>query len=189
VYRNRVFITTYSGAIFSLRRSDGHKLWSTYVRRGLLAYESFYASPSTDGARVYSVARSGKVVALSAANGRIVWTQNVHSLGYSTPAIAGGRVFVGGFDGALRAYRATTGRTLWRRHVGGRILGPAVVLGNLVFFSTLEERTFGLRVTDGKPVWRVGIGKYSPGIATNRRYYFSLNGLLVAFRPARASNL
>src|SRR5215210_8352602 len=142
VSRNQVFITTYTGAIFSLRRSDGHKLWSTYLRRGVLGYDSFYASPSTDGARVYSIARSGKVVALSASTGRVVWTQDVHSLGYSTPAIARGRVFVGGFDGALRAYRANTGRTLWRRSVGGRILGPAVVVGNLVFFSTLEERTF-----------------------------------------------
>jgi outer membrane protein assembly factor BamB len=110
-------------------------------------------------------------------------------LGYSTPAISRGRVFVGGFDGALRAYRASTGRTLWRSYVGGRILGPAVVVGNLVFFSTLEERTFGLRVSDGKVVWRARVGKYSPGIATSRRYYFSLNGLLVAFRPARASRL
>ena len=186
IVRNRLFITTYAGGIFALRRTDGHKVWSTYVKRSFLGYESFYASASTDGVRVFTVGRGGTVVALSVETGRVLWTQSVDSWGYSTPAIADGRVFVGGFDGALRAYRAATGRLLWRRRVGGRILGPPVVVGNLVFCSTLEERTYGLRVTDGKLVWRFPVGKYSPGIATSGHYYFSLNGILVAFRPTRS---
>ena len=74
------------------------------------------------------------------------------------------------------------GRELWRRYVPGRILGAAVVVGNLVFFSTLETNTYAARVTDGRIVWKIGLGKYSPGIATERHYYFSLNGMLVAFR-------
>ena len=51
--------------IFLAKGSDGKKLWSTYVRRDAFRYESFYASPSTDGARLYTISRSGKVVALS----------------------------------------------------------------------------------------------------------------------------
>ena len=31
------------------------------------------------------------------------------------------------------------------------------------------------------------MGKYSPGIATDQHYYFSLNGILVAFRGANSS--
>ena len=38
------------------------------------------------------------------------------------------------------------------------------------------------RASDGKIVWHFPIGKYSPGIATERAYYFTLNGILVAFR-------
>jgi outer membrane protein assembly factor BamB len=93
-------------------------------------------------------------------------------------------VFVGSFDGNLRAFRSTTGATLWRRWVGGRVLGPALVVGDLVFFSTLEQRTYAARTVDGKIVWSVKMGKYAPGIATERHYYFSLNGLLVAYRAA-----
>ena len=51
-----------------------------------------------------------------------------------------------------------------------------------MFFSTLETETYAARTRDGKIVWRYGLGKYSPGIATERAYYFSLNGMLVAFR-------
>ena len=66
--------------------------------------------------------------------------------------------------------------------MGGRILGAPVIVGDLVFFSTLETETYAARASDGKIVWRYGLGKYSPGIATERAYYFSLNGMLMAFR-------
>jgi outer membrane protein assembly factor BamB len=179
---NKVCITTYAGTIFCLRRSDGKRIWRRAIRRDTFRYESFYASASTDGRRLFTVARSGRVVALDSRTGRVLWTAQVGGYGYSTPAVANGRVFVGGFDGQLRAFRSTTGRLLWRRWAGGRILAPALVVGNLVFVSSLEKRTFALRTVDGRVVWRFAAGKYAPGIATERHYYFSLNGLLVAFR-------
>jgi outer membrane protein assembly factor BamB len=182
VYGNRICITTYAGSIFCLDRRDGRKLWSTYIKRDFARYESFYASPSTDGLRLFTISRSGKVVALRASNGDVLWTHDLNTWGYSTPAVARGRVFIGDFNGTLHCYNAATGREVWRRYVGGRILGPALVAGNLVFFSTLEQKTYGVRFSDGKLVWKVGIGKYAPGIATDRHYFFSLNGILVAYR-------
>ena len=73
--------------------------------------------------------------------------------------------------------------------VGGRILGGPVIVGDLVFFSTLEQKTYAARVDNGRVVWRFPIGKYSPGIATERAYYFTLNGILVAFRGADCAAL
>jgi outer membrane protein assembly factor BamB len=184
-----VCITTYAGSIFCLRQRNGQKLWSTYVKRDAFRYESFYASPSTDGERLYTIARSGKIVALDASSGQVLWTDGVNSLGYSTPAVGSDRIFVGDFNGSLRAYRKTDGRLLWRSYVGGRILGPPVLVGDLVFFSTLETETYAARASDGKIVWRYGLGKYSPGIATERAYYFTLNGMLVAFRGKNGPRL
>ncbi|HEU5279209.1 MAG TPA: PQQ-binding-like beta-propeller repeat protein [Gaiellaceae bacterium] len=186
---NRLFVSTYAGSIFCLRLADGHKIWNTYLRRNVLQYESFYASASTDGRRVFTIARSGKIYALSASSGRVIWTAHVGGLGYSTPAIAHGRVFIGGFDGYLRAFRAATGRLLWRRHLGGRILGGSFVAGNLVFTSTLAARTFALRVSDGKVLWRLRIGKYSPGIVTERHYFFTLNGIVMAWHARRSPQI
>jgi outer membrane protein assembly factor BamB len=89
---------------------------------------------------------------------------------------------VGGFDGYLRAFRATTGAQLWRTYVGGKMLGAPVVVGDLVFFSTIQKHTYAVRARDGKQVWSLPMGKYTPGIATEKTYYFSLNGRLLAFR-------
>ena len=151
------------------------------MSRNTFQEESFYASASTDGQRLFTVARSGKVVALDAGTGQVVLDQETGALTYSTPAIAAGKVFVGGFDGAMHAYDARTGAPVWEAYVGGRILAPALVVGNLVFFSTLETETYGARISNGEVVWRYRLGKYAPGIATSERYYFSLNGLLMAF--------
>ena len=175
-------ITTYAGSILCLRAKDGKRLWVTYVKRDRFRYESFYASASTDGRRLYTIGRSGTIVTLDARNGRIEWKRSLSSWGYSTPAVGDDRVFIGGFDGALHAYRKTDGKELWRAHVGGRILGGPLIVGNLVFFSTLEQKTFAARTDTGQVVWRYPIGKYSPGIATERAYYFTLNGILVALR-------
>ena len=186
IYGNRLCVSTYTGAVFCLRRDNGQKLWSTYVKRDVLRYESFYASASTDGARLYTTSRAGKVVAFSARTGRVIWTQQMGPLGYATPAIAYGRVYVGSYDGIMRAFRATDGALMWRHFVGGRIHAPALIVGNLVLFSTLDGKTYALRASDGQQVWRFNAGEYAVGIATNRHYYLSLNGLLLAIRGANS---
>ena len=56
------------------------------------------------------------------------------------------------------------------------------MIGKLVFFSTLETHTYAARTGNGRIVWSIGIGKYSPLIATGRHYYMALNGLLVAYK-------
>ena len=179
---NKVFITTYAGSILSLNRFNGHRNWITYIRRDFAQYESFYASASTDGKRLYTISRAGKVVAVRVSDGSVVWTHDLNTTGYSTPAIANGVIYVGDFNGLVHAYRAADGTQLWQTYIGGRILAPGVIVGPLVFFSNLETKTFGLRRGDGKIVWHVGMGKYQPGIATDRHYYFTLNGLLVAYQ-------
>jgi outer membrane protein assembly factor BamB len=186
---NRIFITTYAGSIYCLRASDAHKIWSTYLKRDALQYDSFYASPSTDGQRIFTISRSGKIYALSASTGKVIWTSHVGGYGYSTPAVSQGRVFIGGFDGGLRAFRAADGKLLWQQNLHGRILGGSFVAGNLVFTSTLEEHTFAMRVSDGKILWRINLGKYSPGIVTERHYFFTLNGIVMAWHARQSPQI
>jgi outer membrane protein assembly factor BamB len=182
VFEGKACVTTYAGSFVCLNARTGRELWTRYLKRDAFRYESFYASPSSNGERIFSVARSGKVVALEAANGKVAWTAEVGGYGYTTPAVANGRVFAGGFDGRLRAFSAADGDQLWATWVPGRILGAPVVIGEHVFFATLEGRTYAARVDTGKIVWRLPIGKYSPVIATERTYYFTLNGRLLATR-------
>jgi outer membrane protein assembly factor BamB len=186
VVGNLVCITTYTGVIECLRRRGGMQAWSRSFRRDAFRYSSFYSSPSSDGTRVYAASREGEVVALDARTGATVWTYRTGGFTYGTPSVAAGRIFVADLDRNLWAFRSADGRLLWHDRIEGRVLGPTLVVGNLVFFSTLEGRTYAVRVQDGRVLWSFRAGKYAPGIATASHYYFSLNGLLVAFRGSRA---
>ncbi len=186
IWGDRICITTYAGSIFCLRRSDGHKLWSTYVKRNFVSYESFYSSPATDGRRIYTAARSGKLVALDASSGRVAWTKQLSGLTYPTPAIADGKLYIGTRNGAFYALDAGSGRILWNRSIGS-IAGSALVVGDLVFVSTIRHKTYAFRRSDGKTVWTFNAGRFQPGIATDRMYYFSFSGLLIAFRGQNSS--
>jgi outer membrane protein assembly factor BamB/O-antigen ligase len=182
VLKGRVYITTYSGGIFCLNATTGRRIWSRFFGRNAVQGDSFYASPSTDGIRIFAASKGGLVVALAATSGRTIWSTNTNSEIYGTPSVAHGLVNVADLSGNVRALRASTGAQVWRAHVPGRVLGPTLVVGGLVFFSTLEGRTYAVQTATGRLVWEFRAGKYAPGIATRERYYFSLNGLLVAFR-------
>jgi outer membrane protein assembly factor BamB len=182
VLHGRVFITTYSGGIFCLQAGNGARIWSRFFGRNAFEGDSFYSSASTDGIRVFAASKSGFVVALSAADGHTIWSAQMGGSVYGTPSIAHGLVNVADLNGEVRAFRAGTGAEVWADHVPGRVLAPTLVVGGLVFFSTLEGKTYGAQTSSGRIVWRFGAGKYAPGIATDGHYYFSLNGLLVAFR-------
>jgi outer membrane protein assembly factor BamB len=181
IWGDRICISTYAGSIFCLRRTNGSKLWSTYVKRNVVSYESFYSSPSTDGRRLYTIARSGKLVALDARSGRVAWTHQLPALGYATPAIAHGRLFLGTRAGGFYALDASSGRMMWSRSMGGAVAGSALVVGDLVFASTVG-RTVAMRVGTGETVWRFPAGHFVPGIATDKMFYLSMSGLLVAFK-------
>lgn len=182
VLGNRVCISTYAGSIFCVRRDNGRELFTTYIARNSLQMESFYATPSSDGKRLFTISRSGKAVAVSAYTGKVLWTRQIsNDLAYSTPVVAEGTLFVSAFDGGIRALRASDGRLLWERFVPGSILAGGLAVGNLLFVSTLEEKTYALLRENGRIVWRLSRGKYNPGIATDRRYYFSMHGSLMAY--------
>jgi hypothetical protein len=56
------------------------------------------------------------------------------------------------------------------------------VVGKLVYFAVLERKTFAARRADGRIIWTLPMGRYSPVIATETRYFFSVNGRLIAYR-------
>ena len=136
------------------RRRNGQAAVEHYISRDSFRYESFYASPSTDGTRIFTLARSGKVVALGARTGRC--SGRTRSAGSATrrPRSPTGASSPAASTAGCARYNASSGRALWRAYVAGRILAPALVVGDLVFFSTLERKTYAARVSDGRIVWK-----------------------------------
>ena len=188
VTRDRVCVSTYAGSVLCVRKANGRELWTTFVERDAFRLDSFYSSASSDGRRLFATTRSGKTVAFSLATGKQLWSFQMGGWGYATPMVADGFVYVSAFDGGVRALKAENGAKRWETFVPGRILGSGLVVGNLVFVSTLEKKTYGLDRRTGRVVWRADRGKYNPGIATDRFYYFTLGGSVIKYAPRRGGS-
>jgi outer membrane protein assembly factor BamB len=187
---SRLVVSSKDGTVTALDRETGRLLWQIQTNSGVesspVVVDGLVYFGAHDG-RVFAVSsRTGHIVALDARNGRILWTHSVGGWGYATPAVTPKRILIGGFDGNLRAFDPATGRELWRADAGGKILGSPVVVGRLVFVTTTDQKTYALRVENGRAVWHLSMGKYTPVIATERTYYFSLFGRLLAFRGQHA---
>ena len=174
-------------------RGRARSIWTTYLKRDAFRYESFYASPSTRRRAALLASRARARSSRSTPRAGDIVVDGRASAGSATrrPRSPTARVFAGGFDGRLRAFRATSGRRALE-HGGRTAASSARPSSSVRTCSSRRSRstTYALAVEDGTIAWRLPLGKYTPGIATERTYFFSLNGRLIAVpRPRRDDEL
>jgi polyvinyl alcohol dehydrogenase (cytochrome) len=154
------------GTYYALDALTGRLLWKTSLtlpqERGAVitssaavAYGKIFIGtqdypPSTT---LWSTDLPGRLVALDAATGRILWSFSGPQQILGEPAVANGVVFAADYGGTVWGVDAQTGRLLWRATVGGFVwkggvsLGPGFLLvgvaapaNALVAFGVLPQR-------------------------------------------------
>src|SRR5262249_61126203 len=79
---------------------NGEKPTWTFDGRPLLEFP-----PAVDGGVAVVGTNSGRVFALEARTGQVIWAHRQKGYIAATPAIAGGRVYIASMDGRLTCYR------------------------------------------------------------------------------------
>jgi len=139
-------------ALVALSVEDGEKAWEQTVG----PYN--YSSPVLcDGKVLLSDTLSGRLVALDAGSGEMVWTfqsgpplqctasdrRSVSSISAS-PAVAGGTVYIGASDGWLYAIDLVSGRELARLDLGAAIASSPALSGNGLYVATCAGVLHGI---------------------------------------------
>ncbi len=75
---------------------------AAWVRRGI---ETGYASPVSDGERLYVVENGAVLVALAANDGKELWRKNLGTIQKSSPVLADGKLYVGTENGKFYILR------------------------------------------------------------------------------------
>ena len=105
---------------------------------------------------------SGVFHAVSAADGKKLWTfdaeNTIHS---SANAVDGNIVF--GTDGADIFCLSAAGKQLWRAKAGDRVNGAPAVAGGSVFVSGCDAQLRAIKVSDGQELFATDIGALAPG--------------------------
>ena len=168
VYRGRVFASTIANTLYALDAGDGEILWTHSGIAEAVGLVGAAAPAAADGIVVVPYS-SGEVVALRAANGRMVWSDAVAPLRRSDPVSAlpqirgrpvidRGLVLVVGNGGRTVAIDFRTGERVWEQAVGGAF-GPWVAAG-LVYVVSDRGEVVCLSRVDGRVLWVRALPRY-----------------------------
>lgn len=140
--------------------------WSTSVGSGIGDFHS-NLHPALDSGVVYAADRHGTVKAVSASDGKEVWSVNLaEKSGWfsSSPAllsggvtVAGGHVYVGSEKAKVYALNTNDGSEAWKTNVAGEALSRPVVSDGLVLIHTSNGQLQALNTSDGAVKWTVNL--------------------------------
>jgi outer membrane protein assembly factor BamB len=118
---------------------------------------------------LYLTSNLGRVMAVDAASGRIIWNLDLGVWVSAPPAVEKDVVYVGATDHVLYSLDAGSGALLWYYTAQGEILAQPVVNGDMVFFTAdndsvydLLHRLYALDARSGTPIWIYDTESWTP---------------------------
>jgi outer membrane protein assembly factor BamB len=145
------------------------------------------APPVVVNGIVYAGSNDGKVYALQASSGAILWSGSTGASIPFSPAVDSGRVFVGSDDTNVYAFPAscsTPCSPLWVRPTQGRITSAPAVAGGVVYVGAgrgAEGDLWALDAATGAVLWRAELSSSPIGVAVANGVVYAGAGGLYAF--------
>ena len=142
-----------NGKLLAVSLRDGALQWEAVVatpqgRSELERMVDVDAQPLVLGDTVYAVAYHGRVVALSRANGRVLWTRELSS--YNDMAYDADNLYVRDEEGDVLALDRGTGSALWKQDkLHNRAWSAPVSYGNYLVVADVEGYVHWLARGDG----------------------------------------
>ena len=96
---------------------------------------------------------AGKVVALDAGTGDIVWEHEAEDAVLTAIAVQNGSVTFGSRDGYVYSLQSTDGKLNWKTDLGGPVVSSPAVTMDTVYAATKNGDIYALSTGDGKVQW------------------------------------
>ena len=157
-----VIVRTGDSRIFGINANDGSRKW-VYDRTSPALTLRSSAGVVVDGGAVYAGFAGGKLAALRADNGKILWEASVaQPKGVteieriaditSLPVVDGPLIYAVAYQGKIAAVDRATGRVVWNRDISS-LAGLSAEDGR-IFVSHAIGSVYALDYTTGKTFWR-----------------------------------
>lgn len=142
---NRVYAVDTATGAARWRFPAGAEALKFNIKTGITTWEDM----------VFFGGMDGKLYALNAANGFMVWTFSARAGIRSTPVVSNGTIFVGSDDNNLYAIDARSGELSWTGGFRTRddvASSPAITQG-MVVFTSLDGNIYAANIATGKLRW------------------------------------
>ncbi|MCM5704358.1 outer membrane protein assembly factor BamB [Larsenimonas salina] len=142
---------------------------------------------SQDG-RLFVTSYNGKLMALNARNGQVIWQRDESS--YQTPILAGDYLFTVNAKSDVLAIDAGSGQLIWQNDdLEGRKLSAPAILSGRLYVGDFEGYVHALDARNGALLGRTGLGGngISVGLQSDGQSLFALtnDGDVVSFKPKK----
>ena len=162
-----VIVRTGDSHIYGINANDGSRKW-VYDRTGPALTLRSSAGVVVDGGAVYAGFGGGKLIAVRADNGKMLWEASVaQPKGVteieriaditSLPVVDGPLIYAVAYQGKIAAVDRTSGRVVWNRDISS-LTGLSVEDGR-IFVSHAMGSVYALDYASGKTFWRQAILK------------------------------
>lgn len=185
VYEDGAIFVCGETTVYRLDAASGNETWKAYVGGKSLS------TPVSGDARLYVGGDGTGLVALSPANGNILWTFTGKMPGdwFGTPFFSNGVVYVSTYNRYVYAVDAATGKQKWSyRLLGSALAAPVLdVKRNALYVASTTFRDnptlTAIDSKTGKKLWDYPMGYVtsSPLLTDDKLYIGSTNGYLYAF--------
>lgn len=159
-----VIVRTGDSKIYGINADDGSRKW-VYNRTGPSLTLRSSAGVVVDGGAVYAGFAGGRLVAVRADNGKLLWEASVAqpkgvteieriSDITSLPVIDGALIYAVAYQGRVAAVDRRTGRIAWNREISS--LNGMAVQDSRIYISHASGSVYSLDDQKGKSYWRQG---------------------------------
>lgn len=193
--KNHLIVGFSNGLLKSLDPLDGSVEWERELavskgRSDLQRMIDISADPVVKGNLVYVVGYQGKLAAVEAETGSLLWERELSS--YSGLAVSNQKVFVPDVNGTLWAVDRKTGEVLWKHaYLAGRRLSSPELVQNYVVVGDDDGYLHWISQQDGSLVGRTLIDKRGVeaiSVAKNNMVYvLGKSGKVAAYTIAVSS--
>lgn len=157
-----VIVRTGDSHIYGINANDGSRKW-VYARTSPALTLRSSAGLVVDGGAVYAGFGGGKLIAIRADNGKMLWEASVaQPKGVteieriaditSLPVVDGPLIYAVAYQGRIAAVDRVSGRVVWNRDISS-LSGLSVEDGR-IFVSHAAGSVYALDYTTGKTFWR-----------------------------------
>lgn len=178
-----VIVGSARGEAIALRRDTGVELWRKRLSSEVMAFSE------VDIGYVVARTNDGKLHALSAGSGEVVWqagrtTPALSLRGAGRPLMAFGAVIAGFDNGKLAAFSLERGNTLWETTVAAprgqseldRMVdldGEMTLVGETLYIASYQGRVVAVNLRDGRIQWARDMSSFAGLAADSRHVYVS----------------
>ncbi len=164
-----------------------------------LSNRSNTSSPTVASGLVYVGLNDGKVLALNASSGAVMWSYQNGGAVYSSPAVADNVVYFGSWDKSVYVVNALTGALLWSHPTGSYVQSSPAVANGVIYVGSYDHLTssnsgslYALDDSTGKMLWSYPVGTEvltSPIVANKVVYAGGNDNNFFAFNASNGAKL